>query len=211
MRLFVRVISVVVAMTVLGAGTAWSAEALAPPEVLEAEPQPDASADEVTVMMIGEVVSIDVEASTFRMATRPTLQQPPGIIVVVVNAETTMVKNELLAPDQLLVGDGAKVIGESGTPPALAVYGRGTVEAVDPLTLTVMEGVTLIVEPEADLQFVRVGPLTLEEMHQGMEVQALLVTGQGPAVGVEIHTFASLLPAADAESEAAPSAESTPE
>ena len=69
----------------------------------------------------------------------------------------------------------------------------------------------MTVEPDADLQFVRVGPLTLEEMHQGMEVQALLVTGQGPAVGLEIHTFASLLPVADAVAEPTPSAESTPE
>jgi len=198
-------------MVLLGAGTAWSAEALAPPQAPGSEPQPGAPAAEVTVMVIGEVISTDVEASTFRLATRPTLQQPPGTMVVIVNAETTMVKNELLAADQLTVGDGAKVRGESGTPPGLAVYAHGTVEAIGPLTLAVMEGVRLTVEPGADLQFVRVGPLTLEEMHQGMEVQALLVTGQEPAVGLDVHSFESLLPAADAEAEPAPSAESTPE
>jgi len=211
MRLFVRVVSVLVVIVLLSAGAAWSAEALAPPHAPGSEPQPGAPAAQVTAVVIGEVISTDIEASTFRMATRPKLQRPPGTTVVVVNAETTMVKNELLAPDQLAVGDGAKVIGKSGTPPALAVYGRGTVEAVGPLTLAVMEGVTLTVAPDADLQFVRVGPLTLAEMHQGMEVQALLVTGQEPAVGLEIHTFESLLPAADAEAEPGPSAESTPE
>lgn len=211
MRLFVRVVTVLVMIAMLGAGTAWSAEALAPPQAADSEPQPGAPDARVTAMVIGEVISTDVEASTFRMATRPTLQQPPGIMVVVVNAETKMVKNEVLALDQLAVGDEAKIIGKSGTPPALAVYGRGTVEAVGPLTLAVMEGVTLTVESDADLRFVRVGPLTLAEMHQGMEVQALLVTGQEPAVGLEIHTFESVLPAADAEAEPAASAESTPE
>jgi len=211
MRLFVRVVSVLVTIAVLGAGVAWSAEGAVPPQAAGSGSQPGAPAEQVTAVVIGEVISIDVEASTFRMATRPTLQQPPGTMVVVVNAETTMVKNELLAPDQLTVGDGAKVIGESGTPPALSVYGRGTVEAVGPLTLAVMEGVTLTVEPGADLQFVRVGPLTLAEMHEGMEVQALLVTGQEPAVGLEVHTFESLLPAADAEAEPVPSGEATPE
>lgn len=211
MRLFVRVVTVLVTIAVLGAGTAWSAEALAPPQAAGSGSEPGAPAARVTVMVVGEVISTDVEASTFRMATRPTLQQPPGTMVVAVNAETMMVKNEVLAPDQLAVGDEAKVIGESGTPSALAVYGRGTVESVGPLTLAVMEGVTLTVEPDANLQFVRVGPLTLEEMHQGMEVQALLVTGQEPAVGLEVHTFESLLPAEDAEAGPAPSAESTPE
>ena len=211
MRLFVRVVSVLVVIVLLSAGAAWSAEALAPPHAPGSEPQPGAPAAQVTAVVIGEVISTDIEASTFRMATRPTLEQSPGIMVVVVNAETTMVKNQLLAPDQLAVGDGAKVIGKSGTPPALAVYGRGTVEAVGPLTLAVMEGVTLTVAPDADLQFVRVGPLTLAEMHQGMEVQALLVAGQEPAVGLEVHSFESLLPAAEAEAEPVPSAESTPE
>lgn len=92
---------------------------------------------------------------------------------------------------------------------AIAVLGAGTAWPAEALAPPQAPGSEP--QPGADLQFVRVGPLTLAEMHQGMEVQALLVAGQEPAVGLEIHTFESLPPAADAEAERAPSAESTPE
>jgi hypothetical protein len=153
------------------------------PEAGEAERQ--APVAQVPTMLVGHVRSVNIEERTFTMVTRPRRRRPPGQVVVAINSDTEMTRNQMVSMDRLGVGDRVRVHGEQGAP---VVYAEGTVAETVPLVVTVSEKVKLIVEQGARLQAVRLTTLRLEDMFPGMEVQAMAWRGEGPLVAKEVQS-----------------------
>jgi hypothetical protein len=155
----------------------------------------------VPTMLVGEVLSVNVEEGTFRMMTRPRRRRPPGEVVVAVNPDTEMTRNQMLPMDRLIAGDRVRVHGDRPAPPGLPLYAEGIVEGITPVVLAVSDKVKVTIDQDAEVQVVRLTELRLEDLYRGMEVQALAWQGDEPLVARELQSYEVLSGAAPVRQE----------
>jgi hypothetical protein len=184
---FLRAIGVCGLLVAASPVAGWAVEDASTEDAGKKEWEPPLA--QVPTMVVGEVISVDSEERSFTVLSQPMRRRPPGKVVVGVNTETKMSRNEMLPMEQLTVGDEVKVRASNPGPSGLPVYARGTVEALAPLTVAVSKAVRLIVDPGAEVQFVRVREMKLEDMYKGMEVQVLAWRGEEAIVAREVEVF----------------------
>ena len=168
---------------------------------------------QVPMRVDGEVVEVSAEQRTFTVMTKPKHRLPPGKVVVGVNRDTQMVKDELCLPEHLRIGDAVVAQGLRPPPLGVALFVHGKVTQVAPLTVEPAKEVKVVIEPGAELSFLRQSELKLEELSPGTEVQAVVWHGDEPVVAKEVHAL-FVLPGAvrpeAGEGEAPPAAEEVP-
>jgi len=175
------------AVVVLLAGSALSgAEPGAPQE--EREPP----AARVPTMVVGQVVSVDPEAKTFTVMSQGGRRRPAGEVVIGVNRDTRMVRNELVPASVLKVGEVVKLRGKQPAPAGLPIYAQGEVAQLAPLTVAVSQEVKVVVKPGAELLFVRASALKLAHLCPGMEVQVMAWRGEEPLLATAVDSFEDL-------------------
>jgi len=199
-------LSVCAVVVLLGGSALWGAELAAGGAA--AQDEREAPAARVPTMVVGQVVSVDPEAKTFAVMSRGGRRRPAGEVVVEVDRDTTLVRNELVPTSALKVGDVVKLRGQQPAPRGLPIYAQGVVTQLAPLTVAVSEEVEIVARPGAELLFVRASALKLEELRQGMEVQVMAWRGEEPLLATEVQSFEDLTRVQpQPEGETAPTAE----
>jgi len=199
------------AVVVLLAGSAiWGAELAAGGAAARDEREPPAA--QVPTMVVGQVVSVDVEAKTFTVMSPAQRRRPAGEVVIGIGRDTTLVRNELVPASTLKVGEVVKLRGKQPAPVGLPIYAQGEVAQLVPLTVAVSEEVQVVVRPGAELLFVRASAFKLEELRRGMEVQVMAWTGEEPLLATEVQSFQDLTQAQpQSEEETPPTLDAEPE
>jgi len=201
MRRALIALGLVMAVTATTAVACWPGEPQPPKER-------QAPVAQTPMLVDGEVVAVDVGQQTFTVMTKPKHRQPAGKVVVGINRDTKMVKDELALPKHLKVGDTVVVQGQRGAPLGVALFTQGQVTQLSPLTVQPAKEVRVVMEPGAELSFLRLSELKLEDLAPGLEVQAIAWRGDEPVVAKEVHAFFVLpgarRPAATGGQETAP-------
>jgi len=150
---------------------------------------------QVPTLVVGEIISVDVDGKTFTVMGRPLRRRPPGEVVIAVNSETEMIREQLLPMGEVKMGDVVKVRGFGRDASQPSIYAVGDVTALQPLTVSVSGTVKVIVQEGAAVGLVRVRELRLSDMHEAMEVQVQAWRGEEPLVAREVRCY-EVLPGA---------------
>ncbi len=183
-----------------GAGALAGEEPSAEQTRQEQEPP----AAQVPTLVVGEVVSVDLDMQTFVVMGRPLRRRPPGEVMIAINSDTTMIRDQLVPMDELEVGDVVKVRGQTAGGRGLSIYAQGDVTALEPLAVSVSQKVKVVVEEGAAVGLVRVRELRLADMYRGLEVQVQAWRGEEPLVAREVRCYEVLPGATESLGQAAP-------
>ena len=171
----------------------------------------EAPVAKVPMAVEGDVVAVDAAAKTFTVATLPRRRLPPGKVLVAINRDTKMVRHEMLPAEAVKVGDTLVVQAQRPGGVGLPVFAQGEVVGLAPLIVAVSEKVKLVVGPGAEVSFMRLSELRLEDMSAGMKVQVVAWRGDQPVVAREVNTFVVFSEAKQMPRRAEEGAEAKPE